>query len=40
MNVAQANDLRMVGNDTIIAKRNKTYSWIAWSIIAVFSFEL
>ncbi|MCM3353113.1 hypothetical protein [Bacillus halotolerans] len=33
MLVAQAEDLKMIGNEVIIAKRDKTNSWLLWSVV-------
>ncbi|QAW34694.1 hypothetical protein ETK61_18670 [Bacillus subtilis] len=38
--VAQADDLRMIGNDAIIAKRDKTNGWLIGLIILVLFFGI
>ncbi|PLR91506.1 hypothetical protein [Bacillus halotolerans] len=40
MIVAQADDLRMIGNDAIIAKRDKTNGWLIGLIILVLFFGI
>ncbi|MCY9360393.1 hypothetical protein P8848_01620 [Bacillus spizizenii] len=40
MIVAQAHDLRMIGNDAIIAKRDKTNGWLIGLIILVLFFGI
>ncbi|MCI3197654.1 hypothetical protein P8883_07290 [Bacillus atrophaeus] len=40
MIVAQTDDLRMIGNDAIIAKRDKTNGWLIGLIILVLFFGI
>ncbi|MDL5612192.1 hypothetical protein QSI58_11775 [Bacillus halotolerans] len=40
MIVAQADDLRMIGNDAIIAKRDKTNVWLLWAMVLVLFFVI
>ncbi|WP_445429254.1 hypothetical protein [Bacillus atrophaeus] len=40
MIVAQADDLRMIGNDAIIAKRDKTNGWLLWAMVIVLFFVI
>ncbi|MGQ3440271.1 hypothetical protein [Bacillus subtilis] len=40
MIVAQADDLKMVGNDAIIAKRDKTNGWLVGAMVLVLFFAI
>ncbi len=40
MIVAQADDLKMVGNDAIIAKRDKTNGWLIGAMVLVLFFAI
>ncbi|MGQ8924301.1 hypothetical protein ACUUYQ_21090 [Bacillus halotolerans] len=40
MIVAQADDLKMIGDDAIIAKRDKTNGWLLWAMVLVLFFVI
>ncbi|AWM20958.2 MULTISPECIES: hypothetical protein [Bacillus] len=40
MIVARADDLRMIGNDAIIAKRDKTNGWLIGAMVLVLFFAI
>lgn len=40
MIVAQADDLKIIGNDAIIAKRDKTNGWLIGAMVMVLFFAI
>ncbi|ASS70094.1 hypothetical protein [Bacillus atrophaeus] len=38
--VAKSDDLKMVGNDAIIVKKDKTNGWLLWAMVLVLFFAI
>ncbi|MEC1586111.1 hypothetical protein P9D80_12325 [Bacillus spizizenii] len=38
--VAKSDDLKMIGDETIIAKRDKTYGWLIGAMVLVLFFAI